>query len=122
MAASSWSSTSPACSSTRRSAPLRDVAPSTEDRRSPHAGGHAAPAAPRSRRRLDPKTGPPHLEVWRSIRAHGDTKTRKSRRTIDLSGLCVDALRAQRVQQAKDRLAAGEQRTETGLVLATSAG
>ena len=27
-AASSWSSTSPACSSTRRSAPLRDVAPS----------------------------------------------------------------------------------------------
>jgi len=71
---------------------------------------------------LDPKTGPPHLEVWRSVRAHGDTKTRKSRRTIALSGLCVDALRAQRVQQAKDRLAAGERWTETGLVFATSAG
>ena len=49
-------------------------------------------------------------------------KTRKSRRTIALSGLCVDALRAQRVQQAKDRLAATEQWTETGLVFATSAG
>ena len=60
--------------------------------------------------------------MWRSVRAHGDTKTRKSRRTIALSGLCVDALRAQQVQQAKDRLAAGEQWTETGPVFATSAG
>ena len=27
---------------------------------------------------LDPDSGPPYLEVWRSVRAHGDTKTRKS--------------------------------------------
>ena len=71
---------------------------------------------------LDPDTGPAHLEVWRSVRAHGDTKTRKSRRTLALSGLCVDALRAQRLQQAKDRLAAGEQWTETGLVFTTRLG
>ena len=71
---------------------------------------------------LDPDSGPSHLEVWRSVRAHGDTKTRKSRRTLALSGLCVDALRGQRVQQAKDRLAAGEQWTETGLVFTTRLG
>jgi integrase len=71
---------------------------------------------------LDPDTGPPYLEVWRSVRGHGDTKTRKSRRTLALPGLCADALRAQRVQQAKDRLAAGERWTETGLVFTTRLG
>jgi integrase len=71
---------------------------------------------------LDPDTGPPYLEVWRSVRAHGDTKTRKSRRTLALASLCVDALRVQRVQQAKDRLAAGERWTETGLVFTTRLG
>jgi integrase len=71
---------------------------------------------------LDPASGPPHVEVWRSVRSHGDTKTRKSRRTLALSGLCVDALRGQRVQQAKDRLAAGEQWEETGLVFASYVG
>ncbi len=71
---------------------------------------------------LDPDTGPPYLEVWRSERSHGDTKTRKSRRTLALASLCVDALRVQRVQQAKDRLAAGERWTETGLVFTTRLG
>jgi integrase len=33
----------------------------------------------------DTKDGiPPHVAVWRSVRKHGDTKTRKSRRTIAL--------------------------------------
>ena len=71
---------------------------------------------------LDPDSGPPYLEVWRSVRAHGDTKTRKSRRTLALASLCVDALRVQRVQQAKDQLAAGERWTETGLVFTTRLG
>jgi integrase len=57
---------------------------------------------------LDDRLGPPHLEVWRSVRAAGDTKTRKSRRTLALSARCVQALRSQRVQQAQDRLVAGE--------------
>jgi integrase len=64
----------------------------------------------------------PHLEVWRSVRATGDTKTRKSRRTLALAGRCVEALRSQRVQQAQDRLVAGERWTETGLVFTTAAG
>ncbi len=32
--------------------------------------------------------------VWRSVRATGDTKTRKSRRTLALPQRCVDALQA----------------------------
>lgn len=35
---------------------------------------------------------PPTMEVWRSVREGGDTKTRKSRRTLRLPQLCVDAL------------------------------
>jgi integrase len=34
---------------------------------------------------------PAHIEVWRSVREDGDTKTRKSRRTLALPGRCVDA-------------------------------
>ena len=56
------------------------------------------------------------------MRATGDTKTRKSRRTLALAGRCVEALRSQRVQQAQDRLMAGERWTETGLVFTTAAG
>ena len=39
---------------------------------------------------------PPHVAVWRSVRAHGDTKTAKSRRTLALPELAVDALREHR--------------------------
>jgi len=35
---------------------------------------------------------PPSLHVWRSVRAHGDTKTRKSRRTLALPARCVRVL------------------------------
>ena len=48
---------------------------------------------------------PPHVDVWRSVRAHGDTKTEKSRRTLPL--LVVAALRELRVRQAERRLQAG---------------
>ena len=56
----------------------------------------------------DPDARPPlpaFIEVWRSVRKGGDTKTRKSRRTLALPARCVDALRRQRAQQAADRLA-----------------
>jgi integrase len=56
------------------------------------------------------------------VRATGDTKTRRSRRTLALPGRCIDALRAQRVQQAADRLAAGPSWNELGLVFATAVG
>lgn len=65
---------------------------------------------------------PPHVEVWRSVRADGDTKTEKSRRTLRLPLLAVDALRAHRAHQAEDRLKAGELWEENGLVFATSVG
>lgn len=51
---------------------------------------------------------PPYMEVWRSVREGGDTKTRKSRRTLALPARCRDVLQRQRVHQAADRLAAGE--------------
>lgn len=36
---------------------------------------------------------PPTIEVWHSVRTDGDTKTRKSRRTLALPVRCVDALK-----------------------------
>ena len=73
--------------------------------------------------RLD--TAPPvpaHLEVWRSVREGGDTKTRRSRRTLALPARGAEALRKQRAQQAADRLAAGEHWQESGLVFTTALG
>lgn len=35
---------------------------------------------------------PPTIELWRSVRAHGDTKTSKSRRTFELPARCAEAL------------------------------
>jgi len=42
---------------------------------------------------------PPSIMVWRSVRAGGDTKTKRSRRTLALPQRCVDALREHRVRQ-----------------------
>jgi integrase len=63
----------------------------------------------------DPDADPPQtasVEVWRSVRSHGDTKTDKSRRTLRLPQVAADALSA---------LAAREGRAE-GLVFATRTG
>lgn len=65
---------------------------------------------------------PPYVEVWRSVRQGGDTKTRKSKRTLALPELCLEALRRQRVQQAAERLAAGDQWHDSGLVFTTALG
>jgi len=65
---------------------------------------------------------PPHVEVWRSVRFGGDTKTRKSRRTLALPERCIEALRKQRALQASGRLAAGDRWQQTGLVFATAVG
>jgi integrase len=62
------------------------------------------------------------VAVWRSVRAHGDVKTEKSRRTLKLPQLAVDALVAQRARQARERQEAGLLWQENGLVFATSAG
>jgi integrase len=65
---------------------------------------------------------PPSVAVWRSVRQHGDTKTRKSRRTLALPQATVDALRAHHKLQAADQLAAGSAWQEHGLVFCTRAG
>ncbi|MEW1848296.1 tyrosine-type recombinase/integrase [Nonomuraea angiospora] len=62
------------------------------------------------------------MAVWRSVRAGGDTKTPKSRRTIALPQRCVNALKMQRAQQDADKEAAGERWKEQGLVFASTVG
>jgi integrase len=65
---------------------------------------------------------PPHVAVWRSVRAGADTKTRKSRRTLALPRRCVEALEAQRQQHDQDRITAGARWREHGLVFASRIG
>ena len=62
---------------------------------------------------------PPHVAVWRSVRAHGETKTERSRRTLALPAAAVQALRAWAGSQADERLAAGDDWQDTGLVFTT---
>jgi hypothetical protein len=62
------------------------------------------------------------ISVWRSIRAHGDTKTNRSRRTLKLPEIAVDALQGQRERQARERVEARELWHEYGLVFTTSVG
>jgi len=67
----------------------------------------------------------PHIKVWRSVRAGGDTKTRKSRRSLALPVQCIDALKAQQVRQARhrsSRLKRGEGWTDNDLVFASESG
>ncbi|MFI7586269.1 tyrosine recombinase XerC [Spongisporangium articulatum] len=65
---------------------------------------------------------PPHIAVWRSVRRGGDTKTKKSRRTLALPQRCVDALNGQRATQNTERKAAGESWSDRGLVFASKVG
>ncbi|MFI6450435.1 tyrosine recombinase XerC [Streptosporangium amethystogenes] len=74
---------------------------------------------------LDGKPGtdaPPWIAVWRSVREGGDTKTRKSRRSLALPRRRVEALREHRTQQAKERETAGAKWTENDLVFASLVG
>ncbi|HYB16922.1 MAG TPA: tyrosine-type recombinase/integrase, partial [Streptosporangiaceae bacterium] len=59
---------------------------------------------------------------WRSVRAHGDTKTNRSRRTLRLPEIAVEALRGQMRRQAAERAKAGELWQEHGLVFTTTVG
>jgi integrase len=60
--------------------------------------------------------------VWRSQRQGGDTKTEKSRRTLELPRRCVEALKVQWEQQAADQEKAGKLWQDHGLVFASSVG
>jgi integrase len=56
----------------------------------------------------------PYVEVWRSVRAGGDTKTRKSRRTLAIAGYVVDVLRAQAESVNELQSRAGDRWQEGG--------
>ncbi|WP_026929836.1 site-specific integrase [Glycomyces tenuis] len=54
-------------------------------------------------RRVHKEDLPPHVEVWRSVRKKGDTKTEKSRRTIALPSYVVAILTDYAVKQFESR-------------------
>jgi integrase len=60
--------------------------------------------------------------VWRSVREDGDTKTEKSRRTLEIPDDVAKALKDHHADQAKQRLAAGKAWQDNDLVFATSVG
>jgi integrase len=65
---------------------------------------------------------PPHVAVWRSVRVHGETKTQRSRRSLGLPRMAVEALRALSESQAHERAMAGERWQDSGLVFTTHLG
>jgi integrase len=67
---------------------------------------------------LDART----VSVWRSVRAHADTKTVRSRRTLRIPQIAVEALQEQLRRQVGERATAGELWQEHGLVFTTTVG
>jgi integrase len=65
---------------------------------------------------------PPTIDLWRSVRAHGDTKTSKSRRTLELPARCVEALTKHRYLVEKQSAESGRQLEEYDLVFSTTTG
>jgi integrase len=71
---------------------------------------------------VDLDATPPVIMVWRSVRTGGDTKTRKSRRTLELPQRCADALRLHRGRQDQLRERAGDRWHDNDLVFASRVG
>ncbi|MFD3973281.1 tyrosine recombinase XerC [Streptomyces cyaneofuscatus] len=72
---------------------------------------------------LAPEDGiPPHVAVWRSVRRHGETKTRKSRRTIALPKQVVDVLVEHLRWQKQERASHGIEWRPDGRVFTTRSG
>lgn len=65
---------------------------------------------------------PPSVAVLRADRAGGDTKTRTSRRALQLAQMAVGSLREWQMDQAAEREAAGSRWQDTGLVFTTATG
>ena len=65
---------------------------------------------------------PPSVNVWRSSRVGGDTKTRASRRTLALPAVAVEALTVHRSRQHQERLRAGRAWHDLDLVFASRVG
>lgn len=65
---------------------------------------------------------PPNIKVWRSVRTGGDTKTRKSRRSLALPQRATNALMAHKATQDAARQSAGKRWQDHGLVFPTKYG
>jgi integrase len=65
---------------------------------------------------------PPSVQLWRSVREGGDTKTRMSRRTLELPNDCVVALRAHRHWRTQSRLRNAARWPANDLVFTTRLG
>ncbi|WP_243789768.1 tyrosine recombinase XerC [Saccharopolyspora gloriosae] len=65
---------------------------------------------------------PRSISVWRSVREGGDTKTRKSRRTLALPMRCVVALRLHRIRQRRAKQIAASSWQATNLVFTSAVG
>jgi integrase len=62
------------------------------------------------------------VAVYRSVRAKGDTKTRKGRRVLKLPKRAVESLKEHRTRQAAERLRAGSAWQDHGLVFSREDG
>jgi integrase len=62
------------------------------------------------------------IHVWRSVRATGDTKTRKSRRTLGLPKRCVRVLREYQERRAAEQTVGAVQGQARELVFTTATG
>ncbi|MBC6458499.1 site-specific integrase [Actinomadura sp. HBU206391] len=65
---------------------------------------------------------PPSIMVWHSVRTGGDTKTKKSRRTLAMPARCVEALKLHRQLQELHQKAAGTRWQDHDLVFASRVG
>ncbi len=62
------------------------------------------------------------IQVWRSVRVDGETKTEKSRRTLELPSIATSALSALYARQTTEQRAAGNAWQDHGLVFSTRVG
>ncbi|MFD1544171.1 tyrosine-type recombinase/integrase [Nonomuraea guangzhouensis] len=68
------------------------------------------------------KDVPPWIAVWWSVRAGGDTKTRRSRRSLALPRRYEEGLKAHRELQRQDKAEAGKKWKDHDLVFASLVG
>jgi len=71
---------------------------------------------------VDLDSEPPFVMVWHSVRAGGDIKTRKSRRTLKLPQRCVDVLRDHQERQNQTSKVAGDKWQDNDLVFPSQVG
>ncbi|MFF4188395.1 tyrosine recombinase XerC [Streptomyces sp. NPDC001691] len=64
----------------------------------------------------------PHVDVWRSVRRHGDTKTRASRRSLAMPDQAALVMAAHRRRQQAEYKAGGKKWSENALVFPSDTG